>query len=125
MSSRFVGYDAYCGDVQGRRRGSMISIDTGDATSYSLENLQQRGTLFVSPMDPVYEGMIIGENARPDDLICNPTKRKALTNHRAAGKDQFDGLDVPRKMGLDAALEWIAPDELVEITPKRDRKSVV
>jgi GTP-binding protein len=127
MSSRFVGYDEYAGDVQGRRRGSMISIDTGDATSYSLENLQQRGTLFISPMDPVYEGMIVGENARPDDLICNPTKRKALTNHRAAGKDQFDGLDVPRKMTLDAALEWIAPDELVEVTPKsvRVRKAIL
>jgi len=121
MSSRFIGYDAWCGDVVGRRRGSMISMDTGEATSYSLENLQQRGTLFVSPMDPVYEGMIIGENARPDDLICNPTKRKALTNHRAAGKDQFTGMDVPRKMTLDAALEWVAPDELVEVTPKSIR----
>ncbi len=127
MSSRFVGYDAYAGEVIGRRRGSMISIDSGDATSYSLENLQQRGTLFVSPMDPVYEGMIVGENSRPDDLICNPTKRKALTNHRAAGKDQFVGLDVPRKMGLDAALEWVALDELVEVTPKsvRVRKAIL
>ncbi len=127
MSSRFVGYDEYAGEVIGRRRGSMISMDTGEVTSYSLENLQQRGTLFVSPMDPVYEGMIIGENARPDDLLCNPTKRKALTNHRASGKDQFDGLDVPRKMSLDQALEWIAPDELVEVTPKsvRVRKAIM
>lgn len=121
MASRFTGYGPWCGDVTARSRGSMISMETGDATSYSLENLQQRGTLFVAPMDPVYEGMIVGENARPGDLPCNPTKRKALTNHRAAGKDHSDGLDVPRQMTLDAALEWIAPDELVEVTPKKIR----
>ena len=105
----------------------MISMDTGDATTYSLRNLQKRGVLFISPMDPVCEGMIIGENARPGDLPCNPTKRKALTNHRAAGKDHATGLDVPRQLTLDAALEWIAPDELVEITPKniRVRKAIL
>lgn len=105
----------------------MISMDTGEATSYSLENLQQRGVLFVSPIDPVYEGQIVGEHARPGDLPCNPTKRKALTNHRAAGKDHAIGLDVPRILTLDAALEWIAPDELVEVTPRfiRVRKAVL
>ena len=108
-------------------RGSMISMDTGEATGYSLLNLQERGTLFVSPMDPVYAGMIVGENSRPGDLACNPTKRKALTNHRSATKDQTVTLDVPRKLSLDAALEWIAPDELVEVTPKsvRTRKAVL
>ena len=105
----------------------MISMDTGEATSYSLENLQQRGELFVSPMHPVYEGMIIGEHARPGDLPCNPTKRKALTNHRASTKDQTVTLDVPRALTLDAALEWVAPDELVEVTPKsvRVRKALL
>jgi GTP-binding protein len=121
MASRFSGYDRWCGEIATRNRGSMISMDAGQATSYSLENLQQRGALFVSPMDPVYEGMIIGECARPGDLPCNPTKRKMLTNHRASGKDHSAGLDVPRKLTLDAAMEWIAPDELVEVTPKHIR----
>jgi GTP-binding protein len=121
MASRFTGYEPWCGDIAARNRGSMISMDTGEATSYSLENLQQRGVLFVAPMTPVYEGMIVGESARPGDLPCNPTKRKALTNHRASTKDQTVTLDVPRKLSLDAALEWIARDELVEVTPKSIR----
>ena len=121
MASRFIGYDTWKGTVGDRSRGSMVSMETGDATSYSLENLQQRGTLFITSMTPVYEGMIIGEYSRPGDLPCKPTKRKALTNHRAAGKDHNAGLDVPRRMTLDAALEWIAPDELVEVTPKSVR----
>ncbi|MEA3365387.1 MAG: translational GTPase TypA, partial [Candidatus Hydrogenedentes bacterium] len=127
MASRFTGYERWSGPIVTRSRGSMISMDTGEATSYSLENLQQRGVLFISPMEPVYEGQIIGESARPDDLPCNPTKRKALTNHRAAGKDHAIGLDVPRILTLDAALEWIAPDELVEVTPQtiRVRKAIL
>ena len=105
----------------------MISMDTGEASGYSLVNLQERGTMFVGPMDPVYAGMIVGENSRPGDLACNPTKRKPLTNHRSATKDQTVTLDVPRRLGLDAALEWIAQDELVEITPKsiRTRKAML
>jgi len=127
MASRFTGYGPWCGDITSRNRGSMISMDTGEATGYSLLNLQERGTPFVGPMEPVYEGMIIGENSRPGDLPCNPTKKKALTNHRSATKDQTTTLDVPRKLTLDAALEWIAPDELVEVTPKsvRTRKALL
>ncbi|HUW60758.1 MAG TPA: GTP-binding protein [Candidatus Bathyarchaeia archaeon] len=127
MASRFVGYGPWCGEIVARSRGSMISIDTGEATAYSLENLQQRGTLFISPMDSVYTGMIVGENSRPGDLPCNPTKRKALTNHRASTKDMTVTLDVPRRLTLDAALEWIAPDELVEVTLKsiRTRKALL
>ena len=127
MASRFTGYDRWSGPIVTRNRGSMISMDTSEATSHSLENLQQRGVLFIAPMDPVYEGQIVGENARPGDLPCNPTKRRALTNHRAAGKDHAIGLDVPRILTLDAALEWIAPDELVEVTPKniRVRKAIL
>jgi len=127
MASRFIAYGLWAGDIVSRSRGSMISMDAGDATSYSLENLQERGTLFVSPMDPVYPGMIVGEHARPKDLPCNPTKRKALTNHRAVGKDHSIGLDVPRRLTLDTALEWIASDELLEITPKtvRPRKAII
>jgi len=121
MASRFSGYEPWCGEVMARNRGSMISMDTGDVTSYSLDNLQQRGVMFVAPMAPVYEGMIIGENSRPGDLPCNPTKRKALTNHRQSNKDQTTTLDVPRTLTLDAALEWIASDELVEVTPQTIR----
>lgn len=127
MASRFAGYGPWAGEIVSRSRGSMISMDTGETTSYSLENLQQRGTLFLGPMDPVYQGMIIGEHARPNDLPCNPTKRKALTNHRAAGKDHTVVLDVPRRLTLDSALEWIAFDELLEVTPKavRPRKAII
>ncbi len=127
MASRFTGYGPWCGDISGRNRGSMISLDTGDATGYSIENLQQRGTLFISPMTPVYAGMIIGENSRPGDLHCNPTKRKALTNHRASNKDQTVTFNVPRSLTLDIALEWIAPDELIEVTPIsiRARKAIL
>ena len=118
MSSRFVGYGPWCGEVAHRERGSLVSMESGLATGYSLENLQARGTLFVSPMDPVYAGMIVGEHSRADDLACNPTKTKKLGNYRAETKEIDVGLKVPREMTLDQALEWIAADELVEVTPK-------
>ncbi len=117
MSSRFVGYGPWRGDLPGRERGSLVSQASGDAASYSLENLQQRATLFVSPMDPVYEGMIVGENSRADDMLCNPTKRKQLGNYRSSTKEIDAGLKVPRPLTLESALEWIAADELVEVTP--------
>lgn len=127
MASRFIGYGLWAGDIMARSRGSMVAMETGEATRYSIENLQERGTLFISPMDSIYEGMIVGESARPSDLPCNPVKRRALTNHRAAGKDHSEALDVPRVLTLDTALEWIAPDERVEVTPKsvRVRKSML
>ena len=117
LTSRFVGYAPWFGDMAGRSRGSLVSLDGGLATSYSLENLQTRGTLFLSPGDPVYCGMVVGECSRPKDLPCNPAKRKQLTNHRSATKDATIILDVPRKLNVDSALEWIGEDELVEITP--------
>ena len=102
-------------------------MDGGQATGYSLENLQARGVLFVSPMDPVYTGMIIGEHSRSGDLACNPTKTKKLGNYRAETKEIDVGLKTPREMTLDQALEWIAGDELVEVTPKsvRMRKAIL
>ena len=117
---RFSGYSPVRGDYP-RSRGALVSLDTGEATSYQLENLQERGTLFISPMDRIYTGMIVGENSRPNDMPCNPTKRKQATNHRSSTKDFTVKLDVPRKMGLEKALEWIAEDELVEVTPKSIR----
>jgi len=127
MSSRFIGYGPWCGEVNSRSRGSMVSMDTGDTTTYALENLQIRGTLFVSPMQRCYEGMIVGENSRPEDMPVNPTKKKQLTNHRAAGKDLDPGLKIPRTLTLESAVEWIADDELVEVTPKsiRVRKAIL
>jgi GTP-binding protein len=127
MSSRFVGYGPWAGDVTHRTRGSLVSMETGDATGYQLESLQERSTLFLSPMEPVYAGMIVGENSRPGDMPCNPTKKKHVTNHRSSTKDMAIQLDVPRKLTLDTALEWIAADELVEVTPKsvRVRKSIL
>ncbi len=121
MASRFVGYGPWRGEVVSRNRGSMVASETGPATSWSLENLQQRGSLFVSPAEDVYEGMIVGEHSRPDDLPCNPTKRKQVTNHRSSTKEVDEGLKAVTKMNLDQALEWIADDELVEITPENIR----
>ena len=127
MSSRFVGYAPWRGEVSHRERGSLVSMDSGPATGYSLENLQARGTLFISPMEPVYTGMIIGEHSRSGDMACNPTKTKKLGNYRSETKEIDVGLKVPRQMTLDQALEWIADDELVEVTPKtvRVRKAVL
>jgi GTP-binding protein len=127
LSSRFTGYGPWAGEISSRTRGSMISMDTGPATSYALKNLQARGTLFVAPMDPVYAGMIVGEYSRPEDMPCNPTKKKHLSNCRSATKELFEGLKVPRKLTLESAIEWIAADELVEVTPKsvRVRKGIL
>ncbi len=127
MASRFRAFEPLRGEVERRDRGAMVSLDTGPATSFALENLQQRGTLFVKPMDRVYAGMIVGESARPGDLPCNPTKKKHVTNHRSATRDVAVGLKTPRELTLDAALEWIGEDELVEVTPAavRVRKAIL
>ena len=127
MSSCLTGYAPWAGEITGRGRGAMVSMETGDATSYQLENLQERGTLFLSSTDPVYNGMIVGEHCRPGDLPCNPTKKKHVTNHRSSTKDMAVKLDVPLKMTLERALEWIEDDELVEVTPRsiRLRKAIL
>jgi len=127
MASRYKGYGAWRGEIASRNRGSLVSMETGLATGYQIENLQQRATMFIEPMQAVYKGQIVGENSRPEDMPCNPAKKRALTNHRAAGKDHYVGIDVPRKMNLDQALEWIGDDELVEVTPQsiRVRKAIL
>ena len=117
MSARFIGYGPWRGDIVTRSRGSMVSLESGDATAHQLENLQERGSLFISPMDRIYQGMIVGEHSRAGDMACNPTKKKNLTNHRKASKEVDAGLDVPRTLSLDAALAWIVDGELVEVTP--------
>jgi len=127
MSSRFVGYGPWRGDIVSRSKGSVVSIETGTVTAYALEGLQERSVIFVEPIEKIYTGQIVGENSRNMDMTCNPTKRKNLTNHRQSTKDIGVKLDVPRKMTLEQAMEWIRDDELVEITPKsiRIRKAIL
>ncbi len=127
MSSRFVCYRPWFGDIISWSRGSIVSIETGTATAYAIEGLQERSVIFIEPMEKVYTGQIVGENSRKMDMTCNPTKKKHLTNHRASTKDIGVKLDVPRKMTLEQAMEWIRDDELVEITPKsiRVRKAIL
>lgn len=127
LASRFVGYGEWVGEISSRSRGSLVSMDSGTATSYALENLQERGVLFVKPGDPVYNGQVVGESSRGKDLPCNPSKRKQQTNHRSATKDMTVVLDVPRIMTIDSSLEWIGDDELVEVTPLnvRIRKAIL
>ncbi len=127
MASRFVGYGAWCGEIISRSKGSVVSIETGTATAYALEGFQERSVIFIEATEKVYTGQIVGENSRDMDMPCNPTKRKHLTNHRSSTKDMGVKLDVPRKMTLEQAMEWIRDDELVEVTPKslRIRKSIL
>lgn len=117
LASRFVGYGEWMGEINARSRGSLVSMDTGPATSYALDNLQERGTLFIKPGDPIYNGQVVGEASRLKDIPCNPAKRKQQNNMRSATKDMKTVLDVPRTVTIDTALEWIADDELVEVTP--------
>ncbi len=127
MASRFNGYGPWCGEIISRTKGSVISIETGPATAYALEGLQERSVSFIEPTERIYTGQIVGENSRSMDMTCNPTKKKQLTNHRASNKDIGIKLDVPRKMTLEQAMEWIRDDELVEVTPKaiRIRKTIL
>jgi len=117
----FKEYGAYRGPVDGRRHGVLVSNGAGDAVPFALWNLEDRGFLFITSGEKVYEGMVIGENARPDDLIVNPLKAKQLTNMRASGKDESVKLTTPRRMTLEQAIAYIDNDELVEVTPKSIR----
>jgi GTP-binding protein len=109
------------GDIPERRNGVLISNELGDAVAYALWNLQERGRLFISPGEKLYEGMIIGIHSRENDLVVNPIKTKKLTNVRAAGKDDAILLTPPIPLTLEYAVEFIADDELVEITPESIR----
>lgn len=121
MTHRFEGYEPWKGDIAGRQNGSLIVMETGTAIAYSLDNLQDRGTFFVEPGEDVYEGQVIGENNRPNDLVVNVTKTKKLTNMRASGSDDKASLPPPRRFTLEEALEYIQEDEYVEVTPKSIR----
>ena len=121
MNRLFEKYGPYKGVIEGRPNGVLISNSTGDAVAYALNALEDRGVLFVNPGEPLYEGMIIGENAKPDDLEVNPMKSKQLTNFRASGKDEGIRLTPPRRMTLEQAIAYIDEDEMVEVTPKSIR----
>ncbi|MGO5029392.1 translational GTPase TypA [Candidatus Agathobaculum pullicola] len=127
LSSVFHSYQPYKGDIQKRTTGSLIAFETGEAVGYGLFNAQERGPLFIGPGTPVYEGMVIGENPRGDDMAVNVCKKKQLTNMRASGSDDALRLIPPRQMSIEAALEFISDDELLEITPKsvRIRKKIL
>ncbi len=127
MNSLFHGYIEWQGDIEMRPTGSLISDRSGVATSYAIYNLQERGVIFISPTTEVYEGMIIGENARNSDLDVNIVKEKKLTNMRASTSDEAIRLVPPRILNLEQAIEFIKEDELVEVTPKsiRLRKKVL
>ena len=117
MNRLFLGYFPWKGPIEGRRNGSLISSENGEAVHYALFYLQERGTLFVDPGDKVYVGMILGEHSRGSDLDVNPIKEKKLTNIRAAGKDDAMLLIPPHRMSLEQAIAYIEDDELVEVTP--------
>jgi GTP-binding protein len=117
LTSVFERYGPYRGNIVGRREGVLISTCTGRTTPYAAFQLQDRGSLFVAPGDDVYEGMLVGESSRSDDITVNVTKEKHLTNVRAAGSDENIILTPPRRFTLEQAIEYIQDDELIEVTP--------
>ncbi|HEY8278760.1 MAG TPA: translational GTPase TypA [Bdellovibrionota bacterium] len=121
LNTIFHGYEPYKGDISERQNGAMVADRTGDTVPYGLFHLEPRGTLFIGAGVEVYEGMVIGENARDNDLWVNAIRSKKLTNMRASGTDEATTLSTPRKMTLERCLEWIRDDEIVEVTPKNVR----
>jgi GTP-binding protein len=118
---RFLEYGSWAGPLAGRKRGTLVSMELGHAVAFGLANLSERATLFVAPGTAVYEGMIIGESARPGDMDVNPTKEKKLTNMRTTSTDENIQLEPPRELTLEGALEYIEEDELIEVTPESIR----
>ncbi|UOR37288.1 translational GTPase TypA [Helicobacter pylori] len=127
MNHSFLEFRPFSGSVESRKSGALISMENGEATAFSLFNIQERGTLFINPQTKVYVGMVIGEHSRDNDLDVNPIKSKHLTNMRASGSDDAIKLTPPRTMVLERALEWIEEDEILEVTPLnlRIRKKIL
>jgi len=117
----FHGYEPYKGDIPSRTKGALVSMEDGTTTTFALDGLQPRGTLFVVAGQEIYEGMIVGEHSRDNDLDVNPCKEKKLTNMRASGTDEASKIAPARSMELEECMEWIRPDELIEVTPKSIR----
>ncbi|RKV29925.1 translational GTPase TypA [Helicobacter pylori] len=127
MNHSFLEFRPFSGSVESRKNGALISMENGEATAFSLFNIQERGALFINPQTKVYVGMVIGEYSRDNDLDVNPIKSKHLTNMRASGSDDAIKLTPPRTMVLERALEWIEEDEILEVTPLnlRIRKKIL
>jgi len=121
LHHRFLEYGPWAGPLAGRARGTLVSMEGGTVVAFALANLAERSTLFVEPGTAVYEGMIVGENARPGDMDVNPTKEKKLTNMRSKSTDENIQLEPPRELTLESALEYIEEDELIEVTPQSIR----
>jgi len=127
LSHLFLEYRPVSGEIRTRQTGTLVSMEKGESMTYALRNIETRGKLFIGAGEEVYEGMIVGENPRSEDLPVNPTKAKHVTNHRAAGSDKSEALTPPIKFSLERAIEYVGPDELVEVTPKllRLRKRIL
>jgi len=127
MSSVFHGYEEFKGEIGGRQVGSLIAFETGEAVAYGIFNAQERGMMFIDPGEKVYAGMVVGQNPKGDDMTVNVCKKKHMSNTRASGSDDALRLVPPRHMSLEESLEFLAPDELLEVTPKsiRIRKKVL
>jgi GTP-binding protein len=127
MSHLFKEYGPHKGEIPSRNNGVLVSMENGVSTGYALESIQERGRLFIAAQEEIYEGMIVGENARPDDMPVNPCREKKLTNMRSQGEGKGISLAPPLKMTLERSLEYIAPDEYVEVTPRtlRLRKKIL
>jgi GTP-binding protein len=123
----FHGYAPYKGDIPTRTKGALISMETGTTTAFALNTLQERGVLFIKPAEKIYEGQVVGENSRDEDIAANPCKLKKLSNMRASGSDELVKIEPARIMGLEVCMEWITPSELIEVTPQsiRLRKKVL
>lgn len=121
MTHRFLEYQPYKGEIPGRLNGSLISMEQGTSIPFSLNNLQERGTFFIAPGENIYEGQVIGENSRANDLVVNVTKTKKLTNMRSSGADDKVKLAPPKQFSLEECLEYIQSDEYVEVTPENLR----
>jgi GTP-binding protein len=127
MNNLFAGYEPYKGDIQTREHGSIIAHETGESTGYGLFNTQDRGRLFIGPGVQVYEGMIVGECSKNEDIVCNVCKKKQMTNTRAAGSDEALRLVPHSVLSLEQCMEFLSDDELLEVTPHslRLRKKIL
>lgn len=121
VSHRFNGYEPWKGEIDGKRNGALIAMETGTAIAYSINKLQDRGKFFIEPMEDIYEGQVIGENTRQDDIVVNVIKSKKLTNMRSAGADDKTSIAPAIKFSLEEAMEYVRKDEYVEVTPKSIR----
>ena len=117
MNTLLAGYESYAGDIHTRSNGSLVAWETGTTTAYALYGAQERGQLFITPGTEVYEGMVVGQHIRDSDLEVNVCRKKQLTNFRSSAADEALRLEPPRNLSLDDAIEYLADDELLEVTP--------